>query len=161
MIRKTSKRLLWCRVLICLNLCFIWGNSLLPGDSSSALSTWVQAILGSFLPPATGSEGGFLLRKLAHFSEFACLGFLLSWLFAMKTGRKSLVLRNALLTGFLSACADEAIQLFSPGRCSSPVDVGIDTAGAATGIALLFLGRYLYGKMKTKKQTEKHMEELS
>ena len=157
MIRKTSKRLLWCRILICLNLAFIWGNSLLPGVLSSALSSWVQSILGAILPQAEESQGGFILRKLAHFSEFACLGLLAAWLFAMYRSKKALILRNALLTGFLAACADELIQLFSPGRCSSPVDVGIDTAGTAAGIAVLFLGHTLYSKRKIKK----HMEELS
>ena len=157
MIRKTSKKLLWCRILICLNLAFIWGNSLLPGALSSALSSWVQTVLGAILPQAEQSQGGFLLRKLAHFSEFACLGLLCAWFFAMRCRRKGRIAGKALLTGSLAACTDELIQLFSPGRCSSPVDVGIDTAGAAVGIAVLFLGHTLYSKRTIKK----HMEELS
>ena len=157
MIKKTSKNLLWCRILICLNLCFIWGNSLLPGELSSALSGWVQALLGDLLPQAEESQGGFLLRKLAHFSEFGCLGFLCAWLFAMNSSRKLRIAGYALLTGSACACMDELIQLFSHGRCSSPVDVGIDTAGAAVGIAVLFLGHAYHSKRKHKK----HMEELS
>ena len=35
------------------------------------------------------------------------------------------------------ACIDECIQIFSPGRNPSLVDVGIDTAGAAVGVVLL------------------------
>ena len=157
MIRKTSERMLWCRVLIVLNLCFIWGNSLLPGEFSSALSEWVRSVLGAFLPPAQDSQGGFLIRKLAHFSEFGCLGFLSAWYFAMICSKRSKIAVCALLTGSAAAAADELIQLFSPGRCSSPGDVGIDTAGAAAGIAVLLLGHHFYRNAKTKN----HMEELS
>ena len=146
MIQKTNNRMTWCRILIILNLTFIWGNSMIPAEGSSMLSEWVREILSSVIPPAAESESGFLLRKLAHFSEFACLGFLLSWHFAMVQQKKPCIAGTALLTGFLCACADETIQLFSPGRGPSPVDVGIDTAGVAFGIGLLLLGQYIYQK---------------
>ena len=37
-------------ILIALNLALIWGNSLLPGASSDAVSGGVLAFLGNFLP---------------------------------------------------------------------------------------------------------------
>ena len=63
-------------ILICLNLALIWGNSLLPGASSEAVSGGVLAFLGRFLPVLLTETGHTLLRKAAHFSEFALLGLL-------------------------------------------------------------------------------------
>ena len=140
---RSEKRLRLCAALIVLNLCFIWGNSLLPGEISGAISDavknllrWCLSFLG--LPPGGGGGGG-LLRKVAHFTEFACLGGLFTWLFAML--RRPAVL--ALGCGFLAACVDETIQMFVPDRGPSVVDVGIDTAGVAVGILLLLLFQHI------------------
>ena len=133
---RTDKRLRLCAVLIALNLCDIWGNSLLPGHISGAISDWVKGILACFLPAGEDEVGGgHLIRKLAHFSEFACLGALLAWLFAM-VDKPRLI---ALGLGCLAGCVDETIQRFVPDRGPSIMDVGIDTLGAAFGIAVLML----------------------
>ncbi len=81
---RTDKRLRLCAVLLICNLAFIWGNSLLPGEVSGAFSDWVKSILAGLfeMGPDDGS-GGHLLRKLAHFTEFAALGALLAWRFGM------------------------------------------------------------------------------
>lgn len=145
-----SKKRLWlCRVLLILNLLFIWGNSMLPGELSGAFSDWVKELLLQFLPVGSMErpESGGLLRKLAHFTEFMSLGLLLSWLFAM--GRRNWTM--ALIWGATAACIDETIQIFVPQRGPSLRDVGIDTLGVITGIILLHLG-YLLWKRKQFKQ---------
>ena len=125
-----------CIVLIVVNLAFIWGNSLLPGEISAAFSDWVAWLLGGgqAMPEGTG-----LLRKLAHFSEFASLGLLLSWLARIQGERRFHLFSMALLGGLLAACIDESIQLLTPERGPSLVDVWIDTCGVVTGIAMLFV----------------------
>ena len=82
--KRTDKRLRLCITLLICNLIFIWGNSLLPGEISGAFSDWVKSILARILSmgPDDDSSGG-LLRKVAHFTEFAALGMLLSWLHGM------------------------------------------------------------------------------
>ena len=87
---RTDKRLRLCTALLLCNLIFIWGNSLLPGEISGAISDWVKAILETLFG-STGEDtpGGFPIRKLAHFTEFACLGALLFWRFGID--RKSVV----------------------------------------------------------------------
>ena len=95
------------------------------------------------------NSGHGLLRKLAHFTEFACLGALLAWLFGML--RKPLLL--ALPGGFLIACADETIQRFVPDRGPAFKDVLIDTSGVLVGIGLLFLG-YTIRKKHAKQYPE-------
>ena len=140
---RTEKRLRLCAALIVVNLCFIWGNSLLPGEISGAISDAVKNLLRwclSFLNlPSGGGGGGGLLRKVAHFTEFACLGGLFTWLFSMLRRPAWL----ALGCGFLAACVDETIQIFVPDRGPSVFDVGIDTAGVAVGILLLLLFQHI------------------
>lgn len=131
----TEKRLRLSGWIIGLILCFIWGNSLLPGQVSGAISDWVREVLAVLLPgeiPGVTSGGG-LLRKLAHFTEFAALGASLAWRFGMLEKRKIL----ALACGTAAACVDETIQLFVPDRGPAIRDVAIDTCGVIVGILLL------------------------
>ena len=134
---RTDKRIRICTALLVCNLIFIWGNSLLPGDLSGALSDWVKTLLESFFAqgPEESTSGG-LLRKLAHFTEFTALGMLLCWRFGM-LGKGW---KPALVLGIAAACMDETIQMFVPDRGPGIRDVCIDAAGVATGIALLLLG---------------------
>lgn len=138
---RTKKRLTLCVTLLVLLLAFIWGNSLLPGNESGNLSGFVGKILGTLLPfiDFTSGIGSFILRKFAHFSEFAALGMVLCWLFGMTQGQKWLALLLPLICGVAVACVDETIQIFSPGRHCSIVDVGIDSAGVLTGIIILLV----------------------
>lgn len=142
---RTERRIRLCVALVAANLIFIWGNSLLPGSVSGAFSDWVKELLSRLLPwMKPGGSGTGLLRKLAHFSEFALLGFLLSWLAGMLE-RKWFY---SLAGGFLAACVDETIQRFVPGRGPSLRDVGIDTCGVAAGMLVLWLGYTIYKKRK-------------
>lgn len=150
---RTEKRLRLCTVLLVCCLIFIWGNSLLPGEISGAISDGVREILETFFPEGETSpqQESFLLRKMAHFTEFAALGACLAWLFGM-LGKGKLF---PFLCGAAAACVDESIQLFVPGRGPSLRDVGIDTCGVLTGLILLCFGHYLIGKRKT----TQHLEE--
>lgn len=122
-------------LLIVINLAFIWGNSLLSGETSGEISggllAWLTEILGS-LPFEE-----FLLRKLGHFSEFACLG-LLHTLYWESCGQKGFHrFTMPLLCALLAACCDETIQSFVPNRNPSVIDVWIDTFGACVGISVI------------------------
>ena len=142
----------WAIIIVC-NILFIWGNSLLPGSVSGAISKFVsyvvfEVILGR---PGGGGDGHGLLRKVAHFTEFACLGaFLSRFLFLLRKPRLL-----ALAGAFLVACCDETIQRFVPDRGPSFRDVLIDTSGAAVGMILLLVG-YAYVKSHKKQATEEN-----
>ena len=127
-----------CTVLLLLNIAVIWGNSLLPGSISGTISGWVRDLLAAIFPGGSGEpdSGHGLLRKLAHFTEFSCLGALLTWHLAMVQKPKAL----ALPCGFLVASADETIQRFVPERGPSFRDVLIDTAGVTAGMIVLLGG---------------------
>lgn len=137
---KTKKRLRMCCTLLALNLVFIWGNSLLPGHISGALSDFVKSIL-DWLLPGNGEDtpGGGLLRKLAHFTEFACLGSLLFWLIGMLRQKRWELYLWPMLAGVAVAAVDETIQCFVPLRGPALKDVGIDTLGVITGIVIISL----------------------
>lgn len=126
-------------------LAFIWGNSMLPGEDSSAVSGWAAEVLSIVFGPRV-QEAEFLLRKLAHFSEFALLGVLLTWNRRLWQwpGRFS----APALLGLLAAMTDETIQRFSPGRASMVTDVWIDFAGVCTGILISLLLTHRQNKAK-------------
>ena len=90
-----------------------------------------------------------MLRKAAHFSEFACLGLLLGWLFRLYGQKGIHQVTLPLLCGMLSALTDETIQVFVPQRGPSVIDVWIDTAGTAAGIGILLIGQTILQKRKT------------
>lgn len=150
---RTEKRMRLCVTLLACNLIFIWGNSLLPGQVSGAFSDWVRSILEAILP-GSGMEhtGRGLLRKIAHFTEFAALGILLSWLYGMLRKGKL----YPLLSGIAAACIDETIQMFVPDRGPAIRDVLIDSSGVAAGM-LLF---YLWYTWHRKKKMNGHSEEI-
>lgn len=143
---RTPKRLRLCTALILLILAFVWGNSMMSAESSHAFSQWVKALLAPFL--AEGSpvteENSDLLRKIAHFAEFAALGVCLAWRGGMMGHRP----HGAFLCGAAAAAVDETIQLFVPGRGPRVTDVLLDSSGVLTGMLLLSLGHTLLKRGK-------------
>lgn len=146
--RRTKARLTICGILLTAILAFIWGNSAMPGETSGALSDWVGELLSLIHPFLATEPGLHFLRKAAHFSEFAALGMTLAWMFGMVARRKPWQLSLPALCGAAAAGIDETIQIFSPGRCSSIVDVFIDCSGVLTGCLVLLLLFTLASKKK-------------
>ena len=143
-----KKRIL--TILILLNLALIWGNSLLPGASSEAVSGGVLAFIGRFLPVLLTEAGHTFLRKAAHFSEFAMLGLLYC-------GRHRLVKSETpfhlMGFGLAVACIDETIQIFVPGRGPGLRDVAIDSAGVLLGVLLMLWLVYLRQRKRENAKT--------
>ena len=137
--RKHKKILTW---FIVMTLAFIWGNSLMPASISGAISGWAKDVINALAGTVGGSgmSGDGVLRKIAHATEFACLGAELV-LYARLTGR--LKVTGALFCGLPAAFIDETIHLFVPGRAGLIKDVWIDFGGVCLGtlIALLILRR--------------------
>ena len=134
---RTSRRMVLCIMLLIALLAFIWGNSLMPGEVSQAISDWVQHILFGTQPKnGVPAPGNTLLRKAAHFTEFAALGMILAWLFGMLRKHRSV----PLFCGIAAACVDETIQAFVPERAPGILDVLLDSSGVLVGIILLHQG---------------------
>lgn len=116
-------------------LAFIWGNSLLPGETSGQLSGTVWETLCEIFPFFATENGEHIVRKLAHFSEFAALGLFLCWLMGMLTKPWYL----AFCAGCAAAITDECIQYFTPGRACALTDMFIDSAGVLAGVLVLLI----------------------
>ena len=150
---RSKVRLRVCITLIICNLIFIWGNSLLPGEISGALSDWLKELLAPLFGWEGGGAGkGGLLRKVAHFTEFAALGVWFCWLWGMLNKKPLKQLLFSLAIAFCVACIDETIQIFVPLRGPGIKDVAIDTSGAAVGICIFLLVQYF--KTKALKETK-------
>ena len=92
-----------------------------------------------------------IIRKIAHFSIYALVGFLLMGLVStFKLKEKSRILISLIL-GVLYATSDEIHQLFSPGRSAQITDVYIDTLGILVGIFVILLFIKVFEKMKLQK----------
>lgn len=131
--------------LVVLMLLFIWGNSALPGPVSGRESGFVLR----FLEPAVTAVQRFLearghslsqdyiVRKMAHFTEYAVLGVLMLALLV----RPGVRTRPILSAGacLIAAAIDECIQIFSYSRGPAVRDVLLDFSGACFGVALAAL----------------------
>ena len=152
MVKRSKFRLALCACLIVLNVAFIWGNSLLNGETSGGFSGGFSAWIGQFLPflSPDSPNGHFLIRKMAHFSIFFLLGTLLCWLMGMLHHRK--ILLRALALAACVATIDESIQRLIPDRYGCLSDMLLDSCGALAGICFFLLGYTLLQKRKTKKE---------
>ena len=124
-------------VIILLTIGFIWSNSLQSIPESQAESQSVLEIIEPILEAFVG-EGNVtenLVRKLAHFAEFALLGVELVLLLAAthKISLQNVI--NCMFASLLVAVIDETIQVYSQ-RGSQVTDVILDFTGALIGILL-------------------------
>ena len=178
-------------VLVILNLIFIWGNSLIPGELSGVESGMVKDMLddslsyiksgriqrtltriadrtsneplrrilywsADFLQVHVFShERSYLVRKTAHFLEFAFLGMLMGLLLSRQDGRGRFWWPEVMC--LCVAAIDETIQLFVAGRSAMIADVVLDLAGGTVGVifTLLLLGViYAFKKRKIGKNMQ-------
>lgn len=120
--------------VFCIWTCFIWINSLLPANQSGVISGGLSYQLYHFLHLSVDFDlFHTLIRKCAHFSEFALLGILAFFAFKQQYPFR------AVLLCILTACTDETIQLFIDGRSGQLSDVMIDSSGALFGFITIFI----------------------
>ena len=92
----------------------------------------------------------FIVRKTAHFTEFAALG--MSLLLLLREYRLRRAAFWAWGIGTLYAGTDELHQYFNGTRTPSLRDVGIDSAGVLFGVLVIALFSYLLARRKAKKK---------
>ena len=167
--------------LLIFQMLFIFTMSSFGHTSSDAQSNlFVDFIAQNFPHVRHGLENNpislstliFLVRKTAHFTEYAILGSLFflnlrNWLKSnttlvkiskpqtTKTVAKKVTLGlikyslfMSILFSFLYACTDEIHQVFVPGRSAQFRDVLIDTLGASFGAIITYLIIKLFNKIK-------------
>ena len=138
-------------VLSILCVAFIFSQSLLPATQSSKESGFVLSILNGFTEAiGLGTVfNGHIVRKLAHFFEFAVLSGVL---FCTYKQFFSKIINVCVITSATYLCVaimDEFIQLFSDGRACSFKDVLIDfSGGTVTLMVFVIVSAFLNRKNK-------------
>jgi len=84
-------------------------------------------------------DKGYIVRKMAHFSIYACIGVSISLLVYVLSKRIYIASVLAMIASISYAYYDEMRQLTVDGRVGSMKDVLIDASGAFTGILILFV----------------------
>ena len=156
---RTHKFLL--PALLIFQMLFIFTMSSFGHNSSDAQSNlFVDFIAQNFPHVRHGLENNlislstliFLVRKTAHFTEYAILGalFYLNLIQFPKLNSHIKKLLLPILFSFLYAITDELHQVFVPGRSAQFRDVLIDTLGASFGAIITYLIIKLFTKIKTR-----------
>lgn len=126
--------------------CFSAQTGAESGAMSGQITRWVLSIvvpgfedLSLDKQQSLKDIAGLIIRKLAHFSEYALLGF--SLMLHIRQIQKKTVVRLPWLwswaVGTLYAASDEFHQGFVAGRGPSVIDVMIDSSGVIAGTLLL------------------------
>ena len=135
--------------------CFSAQTGAESGAMSGRITMWILNLVvpgfGDFSPEkqeAVRSTVSFVVRKLAHFSEYALLG--LSLMLHIAQIEKKIAVRLPWLwswaAGTLYAASDEFHQGFVAGRGPSVRDVMIDSAGVIAGALLICAFLHKRGK---------------
>lgn len=134
-------------------VCFIWGNSLLPGTESGNLSGNVLNFVNSFLKKVGINKevSHYMIRKAAHFTEHMCFGACLLVTLRAYTQEVLKYISNILFIGLLVPVIDEFIQLFIDGRGGEIKDVIIDFSGLLVGIIISFIIVFLIDRKNKSK----------
>lgn len=127
----------------------IFSFSAQTGEQSSQSSGLIEQLLFyfSFIPSQiAGFELQFIIRKMAHLSEYFILYLLMFNLMKeYQPYKKSLVF--SLAGVFLYACSDEIHQAFVPNRACLFTDVLIDTTGGGLGMLIVRIGCFLKNRL--------------
>lgn len=146
---RNTKKIAAAWVMCLLWMGMIFAMSAMPGDVSGdqsgrltqALMAVMKAVFGSAAAAVSPQTLELLVRKGAHMAEYAVLFVLyrraLSLSGAKRPGAAALVMC------MVYAATDEFHQSFVDDRGPSPVDVMIDTAGAAAAWALTAMSERL------------------
>lgn len=136
-----KNRIIFSWIILVIWMIFIFYMSAQPADISNSQSGFVIKLLKSIGIDSSGNNIGLLttiVRKGAHFSEYAILG-LLSYNVMKNYFTKKRARIVAVLIVFFYACSDEFHQLFVSGRAGKITDVIIDTSGGIFSVLVIWM----------------------
>ncbi len=139
----------WLLVAICMGVIFYFSArpAVQSSEQSAVFVEWLKKLFGE------NEMFSFIVRKLAHFLEFAGLALLFNialYFTYLKTKPHMAVIFTALY-----AASDEIHQIFVDGRSCQLVDWGIDVFGAVCGtigflVIFAIISKILKNKIDTK-----------
>lgn len=157
--RRDYKRITFL-ILALLMTAFIWGQSLLPADMSSAQSGFITNIVNEVLLrlniKIAENDLSFYIRKLAHFTEYFFLAMF--WFLYFKTFKTTFEVNiETIGYGLIIAISDELIQNSTPGRAMQITDVFIDLSG----VIFFLVVAYIITLINLKRIKQKHTKKAS
>ncbi len=140
-------------ILIVLLLCtfyIIFGFSSQDGEESGGISKRITDFileksnnynnLEENIKEKVSKRTEGIIRKIAHFSIYTLVGFLLMALFSTYENiKRKYQIYISTIIGILYAISDEIHQSFTPGRGPKITDVFIDSLGVFFGMAVILL----------------------
>ena len=121
-------------ILVIIWMIIIFIMSSFNADTSSSQSNIIVNFISNIFNINNINLLSFIIRKLAHFTEYFILGILLYNCFIISFRMNLYV---PIIICIMYAISDEIHQLFVSGRCFQLRDIIIDTCGSITGIYLL------------------------
>ncbi len=106
-------------------------NAKVSGEQSSLIVNFIANLFNI----SNTETISFIIRKLAHLTEYFILGYLVSNM--LRVHNKRLYL--GIIICLLYAASDEIHQLFVYGRSGQVTDVLIDTVGSLMAITLFYI----------------------
>ena len=162
---KNTKRIrLILSIIILLTVLIIWGHSFMTPEMSTEESRFVKEIVEAVVQSVSNNEAftipEIVIRKSAHFIEYAILGLELVILITINKNlqsdddkKRGLIKKllslypTAFVLSLFVGSIDETIQHFT-GRYSSVWDVLLDLAGASFSILIFLLLRTIFLRRK-------------
>lgn len=138
--KKTVTALSWLAVAACMAVIFIFSSQ--TGESSQEISDRFAFLLK--LP-----FGSFIVRKGAHFLEFAGLAALVHNALYQTTGKVRYFSSFAVTAVY--AATDEIHQLFVGDRAGRLFDWFVDCAGATSALVVLFILTKIFINVKRRR----------
>lgn len=141
-------------ILSILMIGFIFLHSAMTADDSS----WESGVIADFINGILHGMGipislrDSVVRKMAHFTEFAVWGMLLSVTVYLYVSRRLRTFLIVLPMGLAVAVCDELSQLFSEGRSCEIRDMLIDFGGVFVAALIVQLVLFLIARYKGKKE---------
>lgn len=150
-------------LFILLTVAIIWGHSFMTPEMSTEESSFVKEIVEAVVQSVSNNQAftipEIVIRKSAHFFEYAILGLELVIFITINKSlpdddkKRGLIKKllslypTAFIISLLVGFVDETIQYFT-GRYSSIWDVLLDLAGASFSILVFLLLRVLFLRRK-------------
>ncbi len=138
--------LAWVAVIVWAAVIFSMSTATFSASLTGAALAWILKVLGIHLAPNEFDGLHFLIRKLAHLTEYGIFAVFLYH--ALEAGRgRGWRWRTALAAvaiAGLYSLTDEFHQDFVPGRTPTLHDCAIDTLGAAFALLILYGGTRLF-----------------
>ena len=113
------------------------------GDDSKEVSENLLMLIIEYLGNIVSHN---VLRKIAHFTEYAALGFCVSGAIYFTFNKNKFYI--PLIPCVLYAVSDEIHQYFVPERACRIFDVFVDSCGSLTGILIFLLIIFIVNRRK-------------